>query len=55
MKCEIFISSSVVSLQGRINQWLANHPKVEIIFIQQSESDSETHGFGVTVSIWYKD
>lgn len=51
MKIRIFVGADMHDLENEINKWFAENPKISVVQILQSESESEAEDWAVTISI----
>lgn len=46
--------SIITNLSNKVNDWLENHPDIEIQQILQSESQGSENAWNLTMSIFYR-
>ena len=46
--------SIITNLSAKVNDWLAEHPDIDILNILQSESQSAENAWNLTLSIFYR-
>jgi len=54
MRVEIFGGGNEIMLQEEINEWLEQHPDIQVRFVTQSSVEL-TGGCYCVISVWYED
>ena len=48
-------SKKVLGLEDEINTWLAQHPQIKVIEIEQCASGGSVHDTKLYISVWYEE
>ena len=48
-------SKKVLGLEDDINAWLAQHPQIKVIDIEQCASGGSVHDTKLYISVWYEE
>jgi hypothetical protein len=46
--------SIITNLSAKVNDWLREHPDIEVLHILQSESQGSENAWNLTMSIFYR-
>ena len=56
MRIKTFLDTNPEDAESRVNKWLSQNPKIEIVQLAQSESGSSDHGpWSVTITLLYRE